>query len=87
MNPASATSETDEVVVTLRLRFKPGTIDHVLERMLPAARKTREEIGNIGFDVFRARDDGAPTSSSCWSVGRTKLRWSATGRSPTPRRS
>ena len=46
-----------EVIVTLRLRFKNGTIDHVLERLIPIAYQTRQEEGNISFDVFHAQDD------------------------------
>lgn len=51
-----AMDQAEEVIVTLRLRFKPGTVDHVLSRVIPIARITREEDGNISFDVFRARD-------------------------------
>ena len=46
-----------EVVVMLRLQFKPGAVDQVLSELLPIARLTREEGGNIEFHVYRAKDD------------------------------
>ena len=46
-----------EVIVMLRLKFKPGTIAHVLSELVPTVRLTREETGNIAFDVYRAQDD------------------------------
>lgn len=56
MNEDVATDEMAQVIVTLRLRFKPGMVDYVLEQVLPIARVTREEEGNIAFDVFKTRD-------------------------------
>lgn len=47
----------EEVIVTLKLRFRPGTIAEALDRIVPIAAMTREEPGNIEFNVFRARDD------------------------------
>lgn len=42
-----------EIIVTLRLLFKPGTLDMVLEEIIPIARLTREEPGNIEFNIYR----------------------------------
>lgn len=47
----------EEVIVMLRLKFKPGTIDHVLSEIAHSAFLTREEAGNIEFNVYRAQDD------------------------------
>lgn len=55
--PEETLSPEAGVVVTLRLQFLPGTLDRVLERIVPIALLTREEPGNVSFDVFRARDD------------------------------
>ena len=46
-----------EVIVRLRLKFKPGVVDQVLGELLPIARLTREETGNIEFQVYRANDE------------------------------
>jgi len=46
-----------EVIVMLRLKFKPGTIDHVLSELVPIAMLTREEAGNIEFHIYRAQND------------------------------
>lgn len=46
-----------EVIVMLRLKFKPGTIDHVLGELVPMVRLTHQETGNIEFHVYRAQDD------------------------------
>jgi hypothetical protein len=45
-----------EVIVTPRLKFKPGAIDHVLSEIAPAV-LTREETGNIQIQIYRAQDD------------------------------
>jgi len=44
-----------EVIVTLRLFFKPGTLDMVLEETIPIARLTREEPGNVEFNIYRPK--------------------------------
>ncbi len=43
----------DEVIVTLKLQFKPGSSDHVLRTFLPAIALTRAEPGNNGFQLFK----------------------------------
>lgn len=40
----------------VRLHFKPDILDSVLARILPIARLTRAESGNIEFNVYRERD-------------------------------
>lgn len=50
-------TDENEVTVTLRLIFKPGTLDSVLAELLPIAHLTRGEKGNIEFNVYRARDE------------------------------
>ena len=57
MTNIDALAEDQEVIVMLRLKFKSGTIDHVLREVAPIVRLTREETGNIEFQVFRAKDD------------------------------
>lgn len=59
MTKANTIVSTEEVIVMLRLKFKPGSVDQVLGELLPIAALTREEAGNIEFHVFRARDDDA----------------------------
>ena len=46
-----------EVIVMLRLKFKPGAVDHVLSEIVPSVLLTREEHGNIEFHIYRATDD------------------------------
>ena len=46
-----------EVIVMLRLKFKPGAIAQVLNEIVSAAMLTRKEGGNIEFQVYRAKDD------------------------------
>ncbi len=42
-----------EVIVTLRLLFKPGTLDMVLREIIPIAGLTREEPGNVEFNIYK----------------------------------
>jgi len=42
-----------EVIVTLKLQFKPGSADHVLRTFLPAIALTRAEPGNNDFQLFK----------------------------------
>ena len=46
-----------EVIVMLRLKFKPGAIAQVLNEIVSAAMLTRKEVGNIEFQVYLAKDD------------------------------
>ena len=57
MTKDNAIAGDHEVIVMLRLKFKPGAIDHVLSELVPIAMLTRQEIGNIEFQVYRAQDD------------------------------
>ena len=57
MTKDKAIAGDHEVIVMLRLKFKPGAIDHVLSELVPIAVLTREETGNIEFHIYRAQDD------------------------------
>ncbi len=57
MTKTDTTAADPEVIVMLRLKFKPGALDQVLAELVPIALQTREETGNIDFQVFRTRDD------------------------------
>lgn len=57
MTNPDTTASDPEVIVMLRLKFKPGALDQVLAELVPIALQTREETGNIEFQVFRAKDD------------------------------
>ncbi|MBX9616374.1 MAG: antibiotic biosynthesis monooxygenase [Caulobacteraceae bacterium] len=57
MTKPDTTAADPEVIVMLRLKFKPGALDHVLAELVPIALQTREETGNVEFQVFRAKDD------------------------------
>lgn len=57
MTQKQTAADEHEIVVTLRLRFKPGTTSETLDKILPTVTRTREEPGNIEFSVYRARDD------------------------------
>ena len=57
MTKPDTTAADPEVIVMLRLKFKPGALDHVLAEIVPIALQTREETGNVEFQVFRAKDD------------------------------
>ena len=57
MTKDKAIAGDQEVIVMLRLKFKPGAIDHVLSELVPIAMLTRQETGNIEFQVYRAQDD------------------------------
>lgn len=45
------------VLVTLALHCKPGTAALVLAGLIPGALLTREEPGNVRFDVFRVQHE------------------------------
>lgn len=57
MTNDGAIAGDQEVIVMLQLHFKPGTIDGVLRELVPIVRLTRDETGNVDFQVFRAKDD------------------------------
>jgi len=57
MTKINSIARDQEVIVMLRLKFKPGAIDHVLSELVPIAVLTREETGNIEFHIYRAQDD------------------------------
>ena len=57
MTKNNAIAGDQEVIVMLRLRFKPGAIDDVLIELLPIVALTRQETGNIEFQIYRAQDD------------------------------
>ena len=44
-------------VVCVNVRVKPSSVEPFLEATLDNARNTRNETGNVRFDVLRARDD------------------------------
>jgi quinol monooxygenase YgiN len=44
-----------EVLVTLVLQFRDGTLEGVLEKLMPAVKLTRAEPGNLAFDVFKVQ--------------------------------
>jgi quinol monooxygenase YgiN len=52
-----ATEESD-VIVTLHLRFKPGTGSRVAETVAPVIPLTRAEAGNVDFRFFKVKGDG-----------------------------
>lgn len=85
MTTIDTKADDQEVIVMLRLKFKPGAVSDVLPELLPIAALTREETGNIEFQVFRARDDDSSarrttmTASSCSNDGRTRRRWIGIG--------
>jgi quinol monooxygenase YgiN len=45
-----------EVIVTLNLQFRPGTLANVLQRLIPAVLQTRAEPGCIQFDVWKVKN-------------------------------
>lgn len=53
----SANANNQEITVMVRLHFKPDIMDSVLARILPIARLTRAESGNIEFNVYQERDE------------------------------
>lgn len=57
MTKTDIAAGVDEVIVMLRLKFKPGAIIDVLKEIVPSAVLTREEPGNIEFNIYRATDD------------------------------
>ncbi len=57
MTTDGPTAGDQEVIVMLQLYFKPGAIDRVVRELVPIVRLTREETGNIDFQVLRANDD------------------------------
>lgn len=57
MTKTDSIPNDQEVIVMLRLKFKPGAIDHVLSEIVPSVVLTREEQGNIEFQIYRATDD------------------------------
>jgi autoinducer 2-degrading protein len=46
-------------VVSVTVHVKPGFEDAFIEATLDNARNTREEPGNVRFDVLRAEDDSS----------------------------
>jgi hypothetical protein len=52
MNQNAQTAACGEVIVMLNLRFKPGSAETVLEKMIPRIRLTRPEPGNNEFQLF-----------------------------------
>jgi len=57
MTKDNTIADDQEVIVMLRLKFKPGSIDHVLGEIVPTGVLTRQETGNIEFQIYRAQDD------------------------------
>ncbi|AQR61038.1 hypothetical protein BZG35_04700 [Brevundimonas sp. LM2] len=57
MTHSHALAGDQELIVMLRLNFKPGTVDDVLREIVPIVGLTREEAGNVEFQVFRAKED------------------------------
>jgi quinol monooxygenase YgiN len=52
---AISDASSDEVLVTLVLQFRDGTLEGVLEKLMPAVKLTRTEPGNLAFDVFKVQ--------------------------------
>jgi quinol monooxygenase YgiN len=50
------TSAINEVIVTLNLQFRPGTLANVLQRLIPAVHQTRAEPGCVQFDVWKVKN-------------------------------
>lgn len=50
-----ATNSSKEIVVMLDLRFKPGSTDIVIRKLMPAIYRTRAEPGNIEFRFYKAQ--------------------------------
>ena len=57
MTKIDSIADDHEVIVMLRLKFKPGVVEHVLSELVPIVVMTREEPGNIEFNIYRARDE------------------------------
>jgi len=57
-------------VVAVTIHVKPDVVDRFVDATLDNARNTRNEPGNLRFDVLRAEDD--PTRFLLYEVYRTK---------------
>ena len=55
MNQDAQTTASGEVIVMLDLHFKPGSVEKVLEKMVPSIRLTRMEPGNNEFQMSAGR--------------------------------
>ena len=51
--PGPSASDSEEVVILLDMRFKPGSAEEVMKRMRPAIEATRDEAGNNEYTFYQ----------------------------------